>query len=232
MKISVIIPVWNGARHLGDAIRSVLAQTYAAHEILVVDDASTDGTPSVARSFGAVRYLRQEKAGAGPARNLGMREAAGDLLAFLDHDDLWIPEKLALQVELLARCPDIEVATGWVQNFLCPTLTPEERAQLHCPPEPIRGFSSTALVARRSAFEKAGWWPASAREGVEWFAHAREARVSMGEVPQVVAMRRLHQTNITRLTAHQNQDYTRILHGILARRRHAAGANPTTPATA
>lgn len=229
MKVSVIIPVWNGAEHIGEAIGSVLAQTRRPEELIVVDDGSTDDTPRVVRSFPGVRYFRQENSGGGPARNLGIRQAGGELLAFLDHDDLWCPGKLAAQVQLLDSDPTLDAAVGLVQNFVCPRLSPEQRARLRCPPDPIRGFSSTALLARRGAFEKAGWWPASEREGVEWFATARDAGVRIGEIPEIVAMRRLHASNRTRLTAGMNQDYARILHGVLARRRAATAASAGTP---
>lgn len=102
--VSVIIPVYNGERFLAEAIRSALDQTLSPAEIIVIDDGSTDASAEVARGFGPpVRVLAQANLGPAAARNLGVAHAAGDLLAFLDADDLWMPEKLAYQVQFLCR---------------------------------------------------------------------------------------------------------------------------------
>ena len=89
--VSVIIPVYNGNRHLAAAVDSVLDQTVSPLEVIVVDDGSTDGTPRVAAAYGdAVVYLRQDNGGTGAARNRGVEHSSGQLLAFLDADDLWL----------------------------------------------------------------------------------------------------------------------------------------------
>jgi glycosyltransferase involved in cell wall biosynthesis len=108
--ISVVIPTYNRAHQIGGAIESVLLQTHNAHEIIVVDDGSKDETAAACRRFGsAVRYVLQPNAGVSAARNHGASLATGDLLAFLDSDDIWHPEKLALQVAALEACP----TAGW-----------------------------------------------------------------------------------------------------------------------
>jgi len=107
--ISVIIPAFNAGRFIARTINSVLAQTLPASEIIVVDDGSTDNTADVLRSYGdKVRYIYQENAGDGPARNTGIRAAKGEWIAFLDHDDEWLPCKLELQMQLLARYPELQ----------------------------------------------------------------------------------------------------------------------------
>jgi glycosyltransferase involved in cell wall biosynthesis len=106
--VSVIVPAYNAARYIGTALDSVMAQTYAPIEIVVVDDGSTDETAEVVRGYGdRVRYVYQENARQAAARNHGVREARGDLIAFLDADDAWLPDKLARQVELIRRRPDL-----------------------------------------------------------------------------------------------------------------------------
>lgn len=108
--VSVIVPTFNRADWLEATVRSALGQTRPPLEVIVVDDGSTDRTEAVARGLPApVRYLRQANAGVGAARNTGAAAATGDYLAFLDCEDLWVPEKLDVQLRTLARRP----GTGW-----------------------------------------------------------------------------------------------------------------------
>jgi glycosyltransferase involved in cell wall biosynthesis len=105
--VSVVIPAYNAEALLGETLNSVLAQSYTNLEIIVVDDGSTDATPQLLEKYSdRVRVLRQANAGQAAARNHGAREAHGELLAFLDHDDLWDPDKTACQVALLDRFPE------------------------------------------------------------------------------------------------------------------------------
>jgi teichuronic acid biosynthesis glycosyltransferase TuaG len=101
--VSVIIPAYNAEAFLARAIRSVEAQTFRDFELLVVDDGSTDGTAEVAQGFSSVRYVRGSHGGEAPARNRGLEEATGELVAFVDADDEWLPEKLARQVFFMQR---------------------------------------------------------------------------------------------------------------------------------
>ena len=106
--VSVVIPVYNGERYLVDAIQSVLDQTYRNFEVIVVDDGSTDGSAAAAKRFGeAIRYVHQANGGVCKARNAGLAAAQGVYLAFLDQDDLWLPDKLAIQVAYLNDHADI-----------------------------------------------------------------------------------------------------------------------------
>jgi glycosyltransferase involved in cell wall biosynthesis len=106
--VSVIIPAYNRARFVGEAVESALAQTFADREILVVDDGSTDGTREALARYGdRIRCVAKPNGGPASARNRGADEARGSLLAFLDSDDLWHPQKLALQVDYLRAHRDI-----------------------------------------------------------------------------------------------------------------------------
>jgi len=117
-KVSVIIPTYNRARLLAEAINSVINQTFQDFEIIVADGSSTDNTKEVALGFGSkVKYFNEEHTGL-PAsgRNLGLRNASGDLIAFLDSDDAWLPEKLEKQVQYLQTRPQYHIvySNAWM----------------------------------------------------------------------------------------------------------------------
>ena len=116
--LSVIIPAYNAAATLPRTLESVLAQTWPAHEIVVVDDGSTDATADVVRGVqasdaeGRLRYLRQENAGPSAARNRGVAEARGDWVAFLDADDWYYPERLELHARFIVDEPALDFVVG------------------------------------------------------------------------------------------------------------------------
>jgi glycosyltransferase involved in cell wall biosynthesis len=127
--ISVVIPAFNAADTLDDAITSALAQSLAPLEVLVIDDGSTDATEEIAKrharaSGGRVRAIRKENGGVASARNRGLAEARGDLIAFLDADDAWAPEKLATQAAHLAACPEVALVGTTTFRWPGPHPTP------------------------------------------------------------------------------------------------------------
>ncbi len=115
VKVSVIIPAYNGDRYIGEAINSILAQTYDDYEIIVVDDGSTDNTAQVIQQYGEqIQYFSQTNQGVAASRNLGLNAAKGEYIAFLDQDDLFLPQKLLDQVALLEENPSLGIAnSGW-----------------------------------------------------------------------------------------------------------------------
>lgn len=117
MRISVVIPVYNRERYLGEAIESVLGQTRQADEVIVVDDRSTDGSAALARSYGVTVVAQERNRGAAAARNVGTRVATGDVVAWLDSDDRWLPDHLEVVGGLLARHPDASAAFGASRQF-------------------------------------------------------------------------------------------------------------------
>lgn len=129
--VSVVLPTYNRVGVLREAIESVLHQTLPAREILVVDDGSTDGTRElVAALRGPIRYLHQPNKGPGAARNLGLRVAEGEWIAFQDSDDRWVPDKTARQAAFLREHPQLDFVFGHLSNFegnerTTPTATPE-----------------------------------------------------------------------------------------------------------
>ncbi len=109
MLVSVIIPTYNSAKFISSAVNSVLLQTYQAFEILIIDDGSTDNTKQVVEGFedDRIKYFYRENAGPSAARNLGLKNAKGDFVAFLDADDLWLPQKLEYQLDVFREKPGI-----------------------------------------------------------------------------------------------------------------------------
>jgi glycosyltransferase involved in cell wall biosynthesis len=117
-RVSVAITTYNQAAYIGDTIKSVLDQTYVDREVIVVDDGSTDATPQVIGQFGdAVRNIRQVNRGVAGARNRAVDAARGELIAFLDGDDLWKPTKLAKQVALFDQHPDVGLLACDAMHF-------------------------------------------------------------------------------------------------------------------
>lgn len=114
MRVSVVIPTYNSGPLVAEAVASALAQTRPAHEVIVIDDGSTDDTADRLAAFGrAVRYVRQKNGGVAAARNAGVRLASGEVIGFLDADDVWHPRKLGLQLAALSARPDLGmIGTG------------------------------------------------------------------------------------------------------------------------
>src|SRR5580704_12345883 len=121
VKVSVVMVVLNGEKFIGEAIQSILAQTYDNYELIVVDDGSTDGTGQLVDSFAdrlSLQYVRHESPqGIAPSMNDGVRHATGDLISFLDHDDGWLPEFLATQVKYLEVHPEMGMAHSDFQTI-------------------------------------------------------------------------------------------------------------------
>ena len=117
--VSVIIPTYNRRWILAEAIESVLSQTFCDHELIVVDDGSTDGTESLLKSFDDITVVFQENRGVSAARNRGIAQSSGKFLAFLDSDDLWLPEKLAAQMAFFDKQPSARICQTqeiWIRN--------------------------------------------------------------------------------------------------------------------
>jgi len=106
MKVSVIIPVYNGANYIKDALESVFSQTYKDYEIIVVNDGSTDDSEIILKPYmDTITYIYQENKGSAEARNTGIRKAKGEYISFLDADDIWLPQKLEKQLKFLLSNP-------------------------------------------------------------------------------------------------------------------------------
>jgi GT2 family glycosyltransferase len=221
-EISVVIPAYNAARYIGEALQSVAAQSLAASEVIVVDDGSTDGTPEIAeRCGGVVRVLRQERGGAAAARNLGVRAARGEWVAFLDADDYWLPDRLAWQAEAVEAESSLEVVYGCVQQFYSPDLDwPDTTAHEDAAAVQAGIFPGTCLV-RRESFERVGGFETGLRVGefIDWHARALSAGLRMKTLDVVMMRRRIHDSNTGVREKQAQSDYVRVLKAALDRRR-------------
>jgi glycosyltransferase involved in cell wall biosynthesis len=171
--VTVVIPAYNAGRFLTDAIGSALAQTHAAREIVVIDDGSTDDTPAVAARFGdAIRWVRKENGGPARARNDGIRLARGELVAFLDADDVWLPHKLERQIAKLAERPHAALVHSLAYNVLSDgshreLRTPEASDYSgDCLERLFHGnrITFSTVVARKACLEEVGGFDESLRQ--------------------------------------------------------------------
>jgi glycosyltransferase involved in cell wall biosynthesis len=220
--VSTIIPVYNGERTLGPALDSAAAQDYRPLEVIVIDDGSTDGTADIARRYD-VRYAYQPNQGSAAARNAGILAAQGELLAFLDADDLWTPDKLRVQVAYLLEHPDLGYVLAHMRVFLEPgTSWPASLNRAYYEHDPT-GYLPSTLLARREVFDRVGGFDTSFRtsQDSDWFLRAHDAGIAMAVVPEVLLNRRLHDANRTNDTQAVTLSLLRAVRASLERRRQA-----------
>lgn len=227
--VSVVIPVFNAAPYLEEALASVFGQTLLPADIIAVDDGSTDGSGEILRAQAdgngrrGLRVLFREHRGVAAALNDGIAAATGEFVAFLDADDHWEPDKLARQADLLACQPGTDACFGWVQPFISPDLPDAVKAGIFCPPEPQPGWLKQTMLVRRAAFVKTGLFDPTYRTGdfIEWFMRAQAAGLTTAMLPAVVTHRRLHRSGLSSRTEHQ-KDFARMLKTALDRKRQPA----------
>ncbi|HEX6490685.1 MAG TPA: glycosyltransferase family A protein [Gaiellaceae bacterium] len=195
--VTVIAASYNGQRFLGEALASAFAQEFDSYEVVFVDDGSTDRTAEIARSF-PVRYLYQENSGLPAARNAGLAQARGSLIAFLDDDDLLPPTKLAVQARYLLEHPGTGCVLGRQDWILEQGVEPPQLA-----PDPIYGepggVQLVSAMIRRDVLEELGGFDPNYRyaEDRDLFVRLREHRVEIEVLPEVVLHKRLHGSNMT-----------------------------------
>jgi len=220
--VSVVIPVHNGERFIEEAIDSVFRQSGFTLEVIVVDNLSTDGTAQRVRSsYGdSVILTREERPGAGPARNHGVRLARGKYLAFLDADDIWAAGKLEGQIGLLAARPSLDLVFSHCQEFHDPGLDPGERGLCPCRPEPYPYVAPGTCVLERDKFLRAGDMPDFIGEFIAWYGWTQSLGMTSHVMPDVFLRRRIHTRNWTR-GGRINAGYPQALKWLLDRRRQA-----------
>ncbi len=234
--VSVVIPAYNAERFLAAAIESVLAQTYAPLETIVVDDGSSDRSAAIARGFGEVTVIEQENGGPSAARNRGFAASRGELIAFHDSDDEMTPDKLEVQVGHLLAHPEIGCVLAeqevlvepgaelpfWIEGSKVPTVMPPRPAELA--DEPM--VHPMTMVVRRQAFEQVGDFDPSMRaaEDFDWMLRASEEGVEIARLSDVLLRRRVHPDSLTQDAAASRAGLFRAFKGRIERHRaRAAG---------
>jgi glycosyltransferase involved in cell wall biosynthesis len=218
--ISVIVPVHNGARFVSEALRSVKMQTLPADEIIVVDDGSSDGSADVIRSeHPDVVLIAQARGGPAAARNAGARRASCEALAFLDHDDLWPPDRNAALLQAWRDHPEADVVYGSIRLLFEGSVGDDPRLRRaeggHAP------FLVGALLMRRSVWLALGGMR-SARdyaEDLDLHLRLREAGAKLLSVDADALIYRIHGANQSRAAASNSGALLSALRAAVERRR-------------
>ena len=214
--MSVIIPVFNAERYIHASLASVLGQTYSDYEIVVVDDGSTDGTQAAVRaSAGPIRYVRQANQGPAVARNTGIASGRGALICFLDADDAWLPDKLALQIAMIDAQPNLGLVFADEDEFddrgvQCASLLRTSRFY----PEIVSGLPivnafgklleenfipTSTVMARRECFDAAGLFDPSLKGPEDRDMWSRiAARFPIAASRQVLGRKRVVASSVSR----------------------------------
>jgi glycosyltransferase involved in cell wall biosynthesis len=213
--VSVIIPTYNSGRFIAQAVQSVLSQTYQQFEIIVIDDGSTDATRDILLEFdGYIQYCYQENCGPSAARNAGIKIAGGDYICFLDADDIWMPNKLEIQLAFMAQHEDISLVFSdmeeWDLDKRLPRSFLETKAfrsdiVSQTPIQDtfkkllIENFVLTSTVmARKECFVKAGLFDESLRVAEDRDMLLRiTAYFKIACIPFILGKKRAHESNIS-----------------------------------
>ena len=169
----------------------------------------------------AVRIVFQKHAGPASARNLGLKAAQGEFVAFLDADDLWNTKKLMRQYRRFLEDPEIQYCVTYAQIFW---TEPEERSQYknHPRARPLPGYATTTLLARRSLFDRIGTFniQLSFSDATDWFLRASQRGVKMAVVKDVLTYHRMHRSNLTRQNSERSRkEFLATVKAVLDRRR-------------
>jgi glycosyltransferase involved in cell wall biosynthesis len=228
--VSVIIPVYNGEAFLAEAIESVLIQSYRPIEVIVVDDGSTDGTAAVASRFKeGVRYIHQHNSGPAAARNSGLRVARGELIGFLDADDLWVENKLELQLGRLAGDLSVQIVIGLVQSVEKIRVV-DGKPRFEKLSNPTVPLMVGSALFKRPVFDKVGFFDETQHfcEDWDWFMRARELAVPMLIHEDVTLLHRRHGQNMTNQVELISPYMLRMLKKSLDRRRQQGPSAATS----
>lgn len=221
-RISVVIPVYNCEKYIEETLGSVLTQTIKPFEIIVVDS-STDKTSEILKKhLTKISYIYQPKQGIGAARNAGIKAASGNYYAHLDADDLWMKDKLEKQRETFLQDPELDITGTFMESYFSTELNEDDKKNVYCPPDPVPGFSASAILVKKEAFLRVGFYETNWRVGqdLSWFIRAKETGLKEKMIPEVLVKRRLHKTNTDLMNKEFAGERVKILKASLDRRRN------------
>jgi glycosyltransferase involved in cell wall biosynthesis len=226
--LSVIIPVYNGEKYLGDAIHSVLDPGHAPMEVIVVDDGSTDGTAEIACEFdGRVSYVAQANHGPAAARNRGLQLARGEVVGFLDADDLWTENVVTRALASLTERQDVDIVQGRIQEIK-PRASGATGSAYACFARPYPFINIGSAVYRKKVFAKVGGFDETMRfcEDYDWFLRAFDARIPKLRIDEVTLLYRTHADSMTHgKSVHEIGMAKAHKKAIQRRRQGAVGSN-------
>ncbi len=229
--ISIVMPAFNASAFIAEGIGSILAQEHRPLEIIVIDDGSADDTAAIVTAFGKlVRFHRQAHAGAPSARNYGLSLVSGELVTFLDSDDLFEKNKLGRQLLKLQNNPEIDIVLGGLRHFQQTNAEQQPASFPQTQQDDRLILQLSCGLFRRSVFDRVGLFDVLLRQcdDWDWFMRARELRVGMLLHRDIVVNHRLHSHNLTRdrseVVTYQAMMFKRALD-----RRRAGGENAPLP---
>lgn len=230
-RISVVIPAFNAEATIAETLDSVMAQTRPADEVVIVDDGSSDATVEVASAHCCrVRVIRQKNAGAAAALNRAIAHCQGEFIAPLDADDLWTPEKLALQEAALTSPDGAAIAFGHMEAFECPTHPKDAYRNLRYVKGRTPGYVSGTMLVRRSLLQSAGAvFDETLRTGhfIDWYRHQKLAGTTMVMLDELVLKRRIRPNTLSRRGANETsglgKDFLEIARRAILESRKKAG---------
>lgn len=216
-EISVIIPAYNAEKFIAKTLSSVFNQSFLPHEVIIVDDGSIDETKKIVEQFDVV-YSFQKNQGTAAALNHGIKLAKGNIFAFLDHDDIWRPEKLLLQKEVLELQPKIDMVFSLLENVI---VNEKLEDTIDVDFEPVNGVHKSTFMVRKSSFEQVGEFSTQCgtQEFLNWFSQALDTGLKAHTVQEVLVKRTIHGSNQTILNKEMKNDFPKVLKAILDRRR-------------
>jgi len=221
-QISVIIPVYNDALYIKEALMSVLSQGIENLEIILVDDGSTDDFEDHIEELNdpRIKLIKQANSGAAAARNNGINNAKGEFIAFLDADDIWSGNKLKLQLDVLLNRKDIQMVFGHVKEFYDKSI--EGHHDLQKSEKTFVGYSPIALLISKKDFLKIGNFESKWKvaEFIDWYDRAKQGGLKEVVLDDIIAYRRIHAGNLDRLQRPDAKQYVAVLKEALDRRRN------------
>ena len=222
-KISVIVPAYNAEKFLSKTLDSVMQQTLKPFEVIVIDDGSEDQTKAITSHYDVI-YAHQKNGGTATALNHGIEIAQGNIYALLDHDDIWSPQKLEKQLDVLIAHPEVDMVFSLLENII---INEEIENAVDVDFGPLNGIHKSSFMIKKTSFDKVGKFSTDSgtQEFLDWFSNALDKDLNAHTVQEVLVQRTIHGTNQTILNKEMKNDFPKVIKAILDRRRRSQNLN-------